>query len=52
MTHRARARRYMTDGFHDLHRVAKDRGVPLRVGAYVMAVQRVAAAEKHRGFGA
>ncbi|KAI8474238.1 MAG: glutamate dehydrogenase [Monoraphidium minutum] len=42
--------RYMTDAFHDMHRVAKDRGVPLRVAAYVMAVQRVAAAESHRGF--
>lgn len=44
--------RYMTDAFHDMHRVAKDQGVPLRVGAYIMAVQRVAAAESHRGFGA
>ena len=40
----------MTDAFRDVHRVAKDHGVPLRVGAYVMAVQRVAAAESHRGF--
>jgi glutamate dehydrogenase/leucine dehydrogenase len=42
----------MTDSFHDMHRVAKDRHVPLRTGAYILAVQRVAAAERHRGFGA
>ncbi|GBF99966.1 glutamate dehydrogenase [Raphidocelis subcapitata] len=44
--------RYMTDAFHDMHRLAKDRGVPLRVGAYMLACSRVASAEKHRGFGA
>lgn len=40
----------MTDAFHDLHRVARDRNLPLRAAAYLLAVQRVAAAETHRGF--
>jgi glutamate dehydrogenase/leucine dehydrogenase len=40
----------MTDSFRDMHRCAKSLGVPLRVGAYALAVQRVAAAEAQRGF--
>jgi glutamate dehydrogenase/leucine dehydrogenase len=40
----------MTDSFRDIHRVSKDRGVPLRVAAYLTAVQRVAASEVNRGF--
>jgi glutamate dehydrogenase/leucine dehydrogenase len=40
----------MSDAFHDVHRVAKDRGVTLRTAAYVLAVERVARAESHRGF--
>ena len=40
----------MTDAFHDVHKLSKAAGVPLRVGAYMLAVQRVAAAESHRGF--
>lgn len=40
----------MTDSFHDVHKLAKDRHLPLRSAAYLLAVQRVAAAESHRGF--
>ena len=51
-THPTQNARYMTDAFEEVHKVSKDRGVPLRVAAYMLAVQRVASAECHRGFGA
>eukprot|EP00878_Enallax_costatus_P010319 GHUV01010769.1.p1 GENE.GHUV01010769.1~~GHUV01010769.1.p1 ORF type:complete len:399 (+),score=80.78 GHUV01010769.1:457-1653(+) len=42
--------RYMTDAFHQINKIAKVHKVPLRTAAFLLAVQRVADAEKHRGF--
>lgn len=42
--------RYMTDAFHSIARLAAERKLPLRTAAFVLAVQRVADAERHRGF--
>lgn len=43
-------RRYMTDAYHNISKIAADHKVPLRVAAYLLAVKRVATAEQHRGF--
>uniref|UniRef100_A0A383WAP6 Glutamate dehydrogenase n=1 Tax=Tetradesmus obliquus TaxID=3088 RepID=A0A383WAP6_TETOB len=42
--------RHMTDAYHQINTLATDHKVPLRVAAYVLAVKRVADAERHRGF--
>lgn len=42
--------RYMTDAFHQINTIAKAHKVPLRTAAFLLAAQRVADAEKHRGF--
>eukprot|EP00775_Hariotina_reticulata_P010390 gene10390-10548_t len=42
--------RYMTDAYHQISRLSDSHKVPLRVGAFLLAVKRVADAEKHRGF--
>lgn len=43
-------RRYMTDAYHQIGKIAADHKVPLRVAAFLLAVKRVAQAEQHRGF--
>jgi glutamate dehydrogenase/leucine dehydrogenase len=43
-------RRYMTDAYHQISKIAADHKVPLRVAAFLLAVKRVAQAEQHRGF--
>jgi len=42
--------RYMTDAFAHMYKVAEMHKVPLRVAGFLVAVERVAQAEKHRGF--
>jgi glutamate dehydrogenase (NAD(P)+) len=45
--------RYMVDAWRAIRRTQKERGgssVSLRTAAYVLAVGRVAEAERHRGF--
>jgi glutamate dehydrogenase/leucine dehydrogenase len=40
----------MSDAFTQMCRVADTYKVPLRVAGYILAVQRVAQAEKQRGY--
>jgi glutamate dehydrogenase/leucine dehydrogenase len=40
----------MTDAYHQISKLADSHNLPLRVGAFLLAVKRVADAEKHRGF--
>jgi glutamate dehydrogenase/leucine dehydrogenase len=40
----------MTDAYHQINTLATDHKVPLRVAAFLLAVKRVADAERHRGF--
>ena len=40
----------MTDAFAHMYKVAEMHKVPLRVAGFLVAVERVAQAEKHRGF--
>lgn len=42
--------RKMTDAFHKIWAIHKDKGVPLRVAAFIKALQEVTRAEIHRGF--
>ena len=40
----------MTDAFRAVFQVAQDRKVPMRTAAFVLALERVAKAERRRGF--
>lgn len=42
--------RKMTDAFHKIWAIHQDKGVPLRVAAFIKALQEVTRAEIHRGF--
>lgn len=42
--------RKMTDAFHKIWSIHQDKGVPLRVAAFIKALQEVTRAEIHRGF--
>jgi glutamate dehydrogenase (NAD(P)+) len=40
----------MVDAFQAIWRIHQDKGVPLRVAAFIKALQEVTRAEIHRGF--
>jgi glutamate dehydrogenase (NAD(P)+) len=41
---------HAADAFHKIWAIHKERGCPLRVAAYILALQEVTRAEIHRGF--
>ncbi len=43
--------RYITNAFHEVHHVSKDKGVSLRTAAYIVALARIARADANRGHG-
>ncbi len=47
---RSKLDRKMTDAFHSIWTTHKQKNIPLRVAAFVVALQRVTRAEIHRGF--
>lgn len=45
-----RLERVMTEAFHSIWAIHKERNIPLRTAAFTLALQRVTRAHLHRGF--